>query len=85
MASSSVVVVEPGCKRGCPGGVGEEDLPVGSIGLQTRLKRSTLPSCQGQCGLMNFCRIPCAAQTSRSENLQAQALSVMSRSTRGMP
>jgi hypothetical protein len=29
-----------------------------------RLRRSTLPFCHGQCGLMNFCRAPRKAHTS---------------------
>ena len=34
MAAASVVVVEPGCKRGGAFGVGGEDVPVGPLGLQ---------------------------------------------------
>lgn len=68
MASSSVVVLEPGGKRGCPVGVGEEDVPVGPFGLQGAVEALDLAVLPGTVRLDELCRIPCAAQTSRSEN-----------------
>ena len=49
-------MLEPAGKRDCSLVVAGEDLAVGPFGVEVRLRRSIMPSCQGR-GLMNFWRI----------------------------
>lgn len=66
VAALSVVVLKPGREGGGSLVVAGEGLAVVSL-LRVRLRRSTLPFCQGQCGRMNFCRAPSAPMTPRSD------------------
>jgi hypothetical protein len=55
VASSNVVVLEPGRKSGCSLGVAGEDLSVGPVGLPGAVEALDAYRLPGQCGLMKIC------------------------------
>ncbi len=85
MASVSVVVIEPGGKGAVPVVVAGEDLAVGPSGEQGAVEAFHLAVLPGAVWLDEDLPGPDLGAYPRSDQRQAQVLSVMMRSIRVMP